>query len=121
MSLDIYLINVKHVARDSIASEPYIEEQVMYADNITHNLADMAKKAGLYKYLWRPDEVGCMHASDLISNLTKGLEALEDDPQYFKQFEPSNGYGTHKGLVVFVRNYLAACKEYPRTEISVNR
>lgn len=61
------------------------------------------------------------HARDLIAPLTAGLALLESDPDRFKAFNPANGWGDYDGLVRFVRDYLAACKEDPDTTVEVSR
>jgi hypothetical protein len=93
----------------------------VYTDNITHNLNEMAEAAGIYKYLWRPEEINVTKAEQLIKPLSKGLAILKDDPVKFQKFNPSNGWGNYDILVSFVENYLEACKEYPEAEISVSR
>jgi hypothetical protein len=40
----------------------------VYDANITHNLGAMAKAAGIYMHLWRPDEIGIKTASELSSH-----------------------------------------------------
>lgn len=89
--------------------------------NITHNLANMAHKAGIYKYLWRPEEINVTKASQLIKPLSKGLKKLRDDPEYFKTFNPSNGWGNYEGLVEFVEAYLKACQEWSNAIINVSK
>jgi hypothetical protein len=89
--------------------------------NITHNLNTMAMEAGIYQYLWRPEEIGITKAGQLIPLLTVGLGVLERDPEHFKKFNPENGWGTYEGLVEFVRSYLEACKENPDAEIYISR
>lgn len=93
----------------------------VYDDNITHNLGAMAREAGVYLALWRPDEVGITTAAQLIEPLRAGLETLEGDPERFKKFNPKNGWGSYDGLVSFVRNYLAACIEHPGATVRACR
>jgi hypothetical protein len=38
----------------------------VYSDNITHNLGEMADAAGIYKALWRPEEIGITKAAELV-------------------------------------------------------
>lgn len=61
------------------------------------------------------------HGRDLIEVLTEGLIRLKDEPERFKIFNPSNGWGKYEGLVEFTERYLAACKEWPDAEIRVSR
>lgn len=93
----------------------------VYENNMTHNLNKMADAAGIYEALWRPGEIGITKASQLIEPLTAGLERLRADPEKFKAYNPSNGWGTYEGLVDFVTSYLAACKEYPDADVTASR
>jgi hypothetical protein len=105
--------------------EPYTvmseEDDEVYSANITHNLNTMAKEAGIYEALWRPEEIGITHAQQLIEPLDKGLARLRADPGHFWQFNPENGWGTYEGLCDFVEEYLEACKRWPSAEVSVWR
>lgn len=107
MSLDVYLVAVRPTS--------------VFDGNITHNLAEMAGQAGIYKHLWRPEEIGIVNASQLIEPLATGLGLLESDPERFKAFNPDNGWGDYSGLVRFVRSYLEACIEYPDAKVEASR
>ena len=107
MSLDVYLIAMRPVG--------------VFEGNITHNLGEMADHAGIYQHLWRPEEVAVTKASELIEPLRAGLVRLENEPDRFKAYNPENGWGTYDRLVLFVREYLAACEEYPDAIIQVSR
>ncbi len=100
--------------------EPNETEEV-YSANITHNLNRMADAAGIYKALWRPDEIGISKASQLIDPLRAGLQRLVETPSEFIQLNPQNGWGTYEGLVAFVGAYLKACEESPDADVSVSR
>jgi hypothetical protein len=65
----------------------------------------MAREAGLYEHLWRPEEIGIATAGQLIEPLRDGLTRLESDPKRFKRFNPTNGWGDYEGLLEFVREY----------------
>jgi len=107
MSLDVYLTEVR--------------ETTIYDRNITHNLNKMAEEAGIYKHLWRPEEIGITKASQLIEPLRAGLGLLLTDPERFKKFNPPNGWGDYEGLVNFVSEYLATCEENPNASVRVSR
>lgn len=107
MSLDVTLIAVRPTA--------------VYTSNITHNLTRMAEEAGIYKHLWRPEEIGITTAGQLIDPLTAGLALLKSDPPRFKAFDAPNGWGTYKDFVPFVEHYLEACREEPDALVSVCR
>ncbi len=107
MSLDVYLTAVRPT--------------VIYERNITHNLTRMAEAAGIYKHLWRPEEIGVTKAEQLIEPLRIGLELLRSDRYRFEKFNPENGWGDYHGLIRFVESYLAACRADPDAEVSVSR
>ena len=97
------------------------ETDCVYGANITHNLTKMAREAGLYEALWRPDEHGLTHARQLVEPLRAGLARLWTDPAYFQTFNPENGWGNYDLLCRFVTGYLAACERWPAAEVSVSR
>jgi len=93
----------------------------VYQSNITHNLGKMAEKAGIYKPLWRPEEIGITKANELIKPLTRGLKKLKAKPEYYKKFDSPNGWGLYEHFVPWVEEYLQACKEFPEATVSVWR
>lgn len=131
MSLDVYLKDPSSTYR----TEP------LYRGNITHNLAKMAEKAGVYNALWRPyrlvdgydtlngdydsemkfEESVNICANDLIDIIEKGLIDLKNRPDYYKQFNSPNGWGIYENFVSFIEKYLLALKEFPESIVSVWR
>jgi len=107
MSLDVYLTVIRPCE--------------IYSDNVTHNLGRMAQEAGIYKCLWRPEELGITKATQLIDQLRAGLAILKSDPDRFKMFNPPNGWGSYDGLIKFVEEYLNACGENPEADVSAWR
>lgn len=107
MSLDVHLIRVQPTE--------------VYWANITHNLNSMAKEAGIYMHLWRPDEIGITKAEQLIEPLTKGLALMKSDPERFEKHNSPNGWGLYEHFVPWIEKYLEACKEFPDAEINVSR
>lgn len=103
MSLDVYLTAIRPVR--------------VYEGNITHNLDVMAKAASIYQHLWCPDELGVKQAGELVAPLREGLARLEAEPDRFRELNPENGWGSYEGLVLFVREYLAACEQNPDAEV----
>lgn len=106
MSLDVYL----KVGRNEV-----------YSANITHNLNVMAARAGIYRALWRPDDIGIKKAKWLIPMLRDGLTSLTQFPDHYKQFDSPNGWGLYVHFVPFVEDYLAACEKYPEATIRISR
>ena len=109
MSLDVTLIGKK------------VMEVNCYDANINHNLAEMADKAGIYKHLWRPEEIGITKAHELVKPLSEGLSKLKSNPEYYKTFNPPNGWGTYEGLIKFIEDYIVACVDYPDANIEISR
>ena len=93
------------------------KEEVVYDANITHNLGEMAQEAGIYKALWRPQEIDAFYAKDIIKIVEKGLADLKARPEHFKQFNSPNGWGMYEHFVPFVSDYLEALNKYPDTKI----
>jgi hypothetical protein len=93
----------------------------VFSSNITHNLGEMAKAAGIYEALWRPEEIGITHAAQLIEPLRVGLALLKYDPKSFEKFNSPNGWGMYEHFVPMVEQYLEACKANPDAEVSVSR
>lgn len=102
----------------------------------------MAEKAGIYEALWRPyrlkenydpsvekdynleymfEEDNPSYAREIIDILTEGLKRLKEKPDYFKTFTPKNNWGRYEVLVIFVEQYLEACKKYPDALIETSR
>jgi|GEM_PF-689525 len=101
--------------------ETEYETDCVFDANITHNLGEMADKAGIYYALWRPEEIGKGKASEIIELLEEGLNKLKASPDYFKQFNSPNGWGMYEHFVPFVEEYLEACRKYPDATIEVSR
>jgi hypothetical protein len=112
---------VKERYPDSDIAVSERESNFVFKENITHNLGEMAEQAGLYTFLWRPEEAGITLAKELIEPLRQGLHLLKMEPERFKKFNPENGWGNYGGLVGFVESYLNACYEYPEAKIEVDR
>jgi len=105
MGLDIYLL-------EKSRSGDREDEGDVWVGGITHNLTTMAKEAGIYKLIWRPEEVNCCKAKDVTTELELALIDLEERPKHFKKFNPPNKWGNYANLVEFVKKYIDASKEY---------
>jgi hypothetical protein len=139
MSLDVYLNRKMYLSYDKGVTYEEQNEELYWA-NITHNLSQMADKAGIYKALWRPyslhpdfkdtedydvemkfEEEHPMLAKDIIQVLEKGYEDMKARPEYYKTFDAKNGWGIYIHFLPWIERYLEACKTYPDAEISISR
>jgi len=93
----------------------------VYSSNITHNLTEMARAAGIHKALWRPEEIPATHARDIVQLLDDGLRLLVAEPDRFRRFNSPNGWGRYDDFVEFVRGVLDACRTWPNATIRVSR
>ena len=110
MSLDIYL------------ECPCCKSSLYERFNITHNLARMAREAGFYDSLWRIDEMDCTPtARELLPEWRAGLAVLEGDPEKFSVFDASNGWGTYKSFVPWLKQLIEAAEEYPGAAVRIWR
>ena len=121
MSLDVYLNSPTPSACGECGSMAQYEE--LYSANITHNLSGMAGAAGIYKHLWRPDELEppITRAAELIEPLKAGVVWLKTNPEEAKKHNAANGWGLYEHFVPFVEKYLEACIQNPEALVNVSR
>ena len=93
----------------------------VYSANITHNLGRMAREAGIYECLWRPDEVGITHAEQIIEPLRAGVILLATESARFERFNAANGWGLWEHFLPWCARYLQACRDHPDALVSVSR
>lgn len=118
MSLDIFLYDVEQCPH---CSKDIKSNVVVWRGNITHNVNKIAKAAGIYEIVWRPDEHGIRLASELVDRLEKGLAVLKKDPSKFTPLNPENGWGSYDSFVAWIEEYLQACKDNPEAIVKVSR
>lgn len=149
MSLDVYLTTPELIRRESSGifvrengqtkeisraewdernpgHEPCVaisaeETNEVYSANITHNLGAMADEAGIYKHLWRPEEIEVTKAGQLVEPLRAGLAMMKADPPRFEKHNAKNGWGLYEHFVPWVENLLAACEQNPTADVRVSR
>jgi hypothetical protein len=107
VSLDVYLTAVRPTC--------------VFSSNITHNLNRMATEAGIYKHLWRPEEIGITKASQLVEPLRAGLALMKSDPARFRAFSADNGWGTYDQFLPWIEEYLMACEANPDATVEASR
>lgn len=88
---------------------------------MTHNLAYMADRAGLYVPVWTPEQIGIIKAAQMIEPLRQGLAQLKASPDIFRCMEPRNGWGTYDSFVEFLQQYLDVCERNPDATIRTCR
>lgn len=98
-----------------------MQEVDVFETAFTHNLGSMASAAGIYYCLWRAPEHDCLTAKDWIEPLTQGLALLQSKPDYFKAFNPPNGYGSYDGFVKGIEHLLNECKANPEAKLYTHR
>jgi len=124
MSLDVYLWKEKYVCYGKPSLEGLKrEDEMVFCQNITHNLNEMAMAVSddFYKALWRPEEINCKYAKDIVLILSKGYFELLGNEEVYKKYDSPNGWGLYKNFLPWVKEYLDACKEHPDSEIEVSR
>jgi hypothetical protein len=112
MSLDVYL----HMQIDTDGPKPGHVD--LYSRNITHNVAKMWAKAGVFEALY---EGQGKTAGEIVDVLAKGVEDMEQKREEYLPLNPSNGWGDYDGALDFLREYATACRENPKATISVSR
>ena len=125
MSLDVYLEGPERTVRCECSrcghNHDSVERERIYKSNITHNLGQMARVAGIYQTLWRPEELGKTKASQLIEPLSAGLAMLRAEPARFRALDDPGGWGLYVNFVPFVSAYLDACRSHPDASVRVCR
>ena len=92
----------------------------VFSANITHNLRAMAEAAGIV-HLWEYYNVeGEFTADKLVEQLSVGIKRMKANPDYYKQFNASNGWGTYDSFVPWLERLLLACITYPEAKVSVS-
>lgn len=103
-----------------------IEDNDLWWGNITHNLGEMASHCrsldgqySLKALLWR-DEFPTNEAfktddvhTKYVSLLTECLQSLKRSPEYFRQYNPANGWGDYELLVSFLTAFIKALIDAP--------
>lgn len=97
------------------------DDNEVWSGNITHNLTEMAKEAGIYGLLWRPEESGVLSADDLRGPLASAVRHMEADPERFRKHNADNGWGTYEDFLRFTREVLEACERYPHARVGASR
>jgi len=104
MSLDFYLERV--------------QPTTVYDGNYTHNATPMWKLAGVYDALYMSEG---KTASEVMGELTEGYIKIMKNPDAFKRLNPSNGWGSYDTVIVFLKEVIDACREFPDAIIRISK
>lgn len=121
MSLDITLYQGKETVECPHCWQKRERDVEVFSTNITHNLNKMADEAGIYYFLWRPDEIGATLAKHVTTPIKEGLERLKARPDYFKQFDTENEWGTYKDFIPWLEQLVIALDKNPEATIHISR
>ena len=115
MSLDLYIKECVGCPKCGtlVPAGPNVFER-----NITHNLIPMWDAAGVYEALY---ESGGKRGGDYLPALEAGLAKMRADPDMFKAFKPTNGWGTYDGALAFLDALVRAVREFPDGQVRVSR
>ena len=105
MSLDITLVH---------------DGETVWEGNITHNLAEMADRAGMYSAMWRPDELSYTPRGAL-EDVRAGINLMLGDRKRFERLNPTNGWGNFDTLLEFACEYARALSRWPYATVKVSR
>lgn len=109
---------------DKIKETTY-EDNDYFHINITRNLTKMAEECNvigicnydaesavvtLYDLMWHPKEKLKVTTPtlDYLTDLIGCYKKLLEEPEFFRQFNPENGWGSYEGLVKKVKAYMEA-------------
>jgi hypothetical protein len=81
----------------------------------------MADAAGIYKALWRPEEIDAVYAKDISAIVDEGLIKLVLNPTEYRKYDSPNGWGMYDHFVPFVMAYAEALRNNPDAVIRVGR
>lgn len=86
--------------------------------NITHNVARMWSKAGVYDALY--ESAGAEARTTQLA-LESGIGNMLCDPDAFRALNPPNGWGDYDGALRFLREWADECRKHPRALIGVRQ
>ena len=115
MSLDIDLYAPAQCPHCGSAL-PRVEE---VGKNITHNVAGMWQKAGVYSALYESD--GLTITPEYIAVIEQGVAAMERDFDEYRKLDTPNGWGTAIQALPWLKEWLEACRRNVGAQIHVSR
>jgi len=79
------------------------EGEEVFSQNITYNVGTMLRRAGLY-----PRILNGMTVAETQPVLKNAVILMSENPEYFRQFNAKNGWGTFETTFVAVDNIYKA-------------
>lgn len=113
MSLDLWL----YVDVDTGRDEPHRAYITEWA-NITHNVAQMWRRAGCYDALYESEG---KPAAEILPALNKAVDDMAANPATYRELNPSNGWGNYEGALEYLRTFRDRCAEHPKALVGVSR
>lgn len=95
-----------------------ILDEIVVSKNITHNLGQMWKEAGIYDALYMSEG---KKAEEILPVLKEGLNKMIDDPIKYKAFDAPNGWGEYRDALPWLTELIAEIREYPDGIISISK
>ena len=103
MSYDINLVNC--------------DEEEVYDDNYTYNVASMFRDAiggdGLYELYGKS-------AKDCLSLLENSIFKMKNDTKHYENMNPENGWGDYKGALKVLERLYYACVENEDSKVIIS-
>lgn len=100
-----------------MSADIYIESDnccAAHDHNITHNLAPMFRAAGVdWHDYYEHDGNGGRTAAEMLPEVVLAYWRLSDDPDYYRQFNPPNGWGDLECAVEFLRRLTLDLAKHP--------
>lgn len=81
----------------------------------------MAKEAGIDQALWHPEDVRIEVAGDMTASIYPGYMDITERPEYYRQFDAENGWGTYDDFIPWLDKLLNACQKWPNAEVRAYR
>ena len=81
---------------DFIVKAPQ-DQHERFEYNVTYNVRPMLERAGFHIPVVRDMRVGTLRV--VVKN---SLAVMLDNPEYFKRFNPANGWGSYESVLTFL-------------------
>lgn len=96
----------------------------IYECNITFNLYKMFSVAFQDAFGVESDSINFldgMNAGEAVIHLERAIRRMKKEPDAYKRYDSPNGWGLYIHALPFLERWLSACRENPKTIISVRK